>query len=236
MIDVFVAVGEPLLRRGVEAALRDAGDCRLVGTAAMRDEVEAAAATLGSAVLILGGELQQEDGGLISALLERNPGVRILLLVSHRDEECVLRSVLSRSQPLRLSREAAERLHDCCLLALRSQARGCVPRGATESRLVDAVRAVAAGEIAAGAWMAGLWALTSGSRSSRGAAPERVSSRELEVLRLLAEGLSNKGIASRLGIREQTVKNHLSRLMRKLGGAGRVELVLLAMRYGLVRR
>lgn len=58
--------------------------------------------------------------------------------------------------------------------------------------------------------------------------------RETAVLQLLAEGLSNKGIAARLGISDQTVKFHVAAISGKLGAANRTEAVRLAVRLGLV--
>ncbi len=63
---------------------------------------------------------------------------------------------------------------------------------------------------------------------------ETLTSRETEVLELLAEGLSNKGIAARLGISDQTVKFHVASIGGKLGAANRTDAVRLAVRRGLV--
>ena len=63
---------------------------------------------------------------------------------------------------------------------------------------------------------------------------ETLTSRETEVLELLAEGLSNKGIAARLGISDQTVKFHVASIGGKLGAANRTDAVRLAIRRGLI--
>jgi DNA-binding NarL/FixJ family response regulator len=63
---------------------------------------------------------------------------------------------------------------------------------------------------------------------------EALTQREVEVLELLAEGLSNKGIADRLGISDQTVKFHIASIMGKLGASNRVETVRRAVRRGLL--
>ena len=63
---------------------------------------------------------------------------------------------------------------------------------------------------------------------------EHLTPREAQVLALLAEGLSNRGIAERLGISDQTVKFHVASVMGKLGTRNRVETVRLAVRRGLV--
>jgi two-component system nitrate/nitrite response regulator NarL len=63
---------------------------------------------------------------------------------------------------------------------------------------------------------------------------EALTSREVEVLELLAEGLSNKGIAARLGISDQTAKFHVAAILGKLGAHNRTEAVRLGVRRGLV--
>ena len=63
---------------------------------------------------------------------------------------------------------------------------------------------------------------------------ESLTTRELEVLRLLAEGLPNKMIAARLGISDQTVKFHIASICGKLGAANRTQAVRVAVRRGLV--
>jgi two-component system nitrate/nitrite response regulator NarL len=67
-----------------------------------------------------------------------------------------------------------------------------------------------------------------------GPGPEHLTSRELEVLELIAEGLPNKAIAARLGISDQTVKFHASQIQGKLGAANRTDAVRRAVRRGLV--
>jgi DNA-binding CsgD family transcriptional regulator len=62
----------------------------------------------------------------------------------------------------------------------------------------------------------------------------RLSAREVQVLALAAEGLSNPEIAERLGLSALTVKSHLSRMTRRLGARDRAHLVLLALRAGVI--
>jgi DNA-binding NarL/FixJ family response regulator len=69
---------------------------------------------------------------------------------------------------------------------------------------------------------------------SSGAFDEPLTPRELDVLRLLAEGLSNKGIAERLAISDQTVKFHVAAIYGKLGAANRADAVRRAVRRGLI--
>jgi DNA-binding NarL/FixJ family response regulator len=68
----------------------------------------------------------------------------------------------------------------------------------------------------------------------RGSIPEQLTPREIEVLGQLVEGLSNKTIATRLGISDQTVKFHVAAICGKLGAANRTDAVRKAIRRGLV--
>jgi len=76
-----------------------------------------------------------------------------------------------------------------------------------------------------------------GRRAARGedAFTEPLTAREIQVLELLAEGLANKAIAERLGISDQTVKNHVSAILRKLEVNDRTEAVVYALRNGWIR-
>ncbi len=79
--------------------------------------------------------------------------------------------------------------------------------------------------------------LSAGARTADGvpaALVESLTPREIQVLRLLAEGLGNKGIASRLEISEHTVKFHVASILGKLGAASRTEAVTLGIRNGLI--
>ncbi len=73
-----------------------------------------------------------------------------------------------------------------------------------------------------------------GDRAGDDGFEEPLTPREIQVLELLAEGLTNKGIAARLGISDQTVKFHVSSISGKLGAANRTEVVRRAARRGLI--
>jgi DNA-binding NarL/FixJ family response regulator len=115
---------------------------------------------------------------------------------------------------------------------------GAIPREATPDEIVAALNAVAAGLIALDRRIAS-GALT----AERAPAPvvatlnpadDMLTSREMDVLQLLAQGLPNKIIANRLHISEHTAKFHVSSIMTKLGAASRTEAVTLAARRGLL--
>ena len=124
------------------------------------------------------------------------------------------------------------------LLAAESQAREALGAGARGLLLRSAPAARIAGAL--GAVAVGLWALDGdlGASLLRPLAldepQERLTPREREVLSLLAEGLSNRAIAERLGISERTAKFHASSILAKLGAESRAEAIVRAARLGLV--
>jgi DNA-binding NarL/FixJ family response regulator len=122
--------------------------------------------------------------------------------------------------------------------ALAAGASGFLLKDVTAERLFDAVRVVAAGEaLLAPAVTRRLIAEFARQRPRPGppaAALDALTPRETEVLRLIAEGLSNPEIAARLVVSEETVKTHVSRVLTKLGLRDRTQAVVTAYESGLV--
>ena len=123
--------------------------------------------------------------------------------------------------------------------ALRAGASGFLLKDVTAERLFDAVRVVAAGEaLLAPAVTRRLISEFTRLRPARDAAPVAalgaLTPRETEVLRLVAEGLSNPEVAQRLVVTEETVKTHVSRILAKLGLRDRTQAVVAAYESGLV--
>lgn len=117
---------------------------------------------------------------------------------------------------------------------LRLGVRGVLPNDATASEIVRAVEAVAVGLTVL--HPAGVEALLPTLSASRAVAEpsQALTSREVEVLTMLAEGLGNKTIARRLGISEHTVKFHIGSIFSKLKASSRTEAVILGARQGLI--
>lgn len=113
-------------------------------------------------------------------------------------------------------------------------AQGYLLKSASPRTVADGMRRVLDGGVFADPMVASL--LASGLRSS--AAPDgtgELSAREIEVLRLVADGHSNKEVGETLGLSSLTVKSHLARISRKLGTGDRAEMVALVMRSGVIR-
>ena len=210
MLRVFVVSPLPAVRAGLRALVAAADDLVVVGEAGRLDafgsELPESAADV---VVIDPGPGDDLADASPTDGVERGPGLVILGPVP--DDE-------------RLAVELAGR------------AWGYVPREAGGEQLIAAVRAVANGLMAIDPALGGH--LLAPARLSADARPtengEELTQREREVLQLVALGLANKTIASRLGISEHTVKFHVAAILAKLGAGSRTEAVRLGARRGLV--
>ncbi len=186
-------------------------------------------------------------GGL-AALLGAAPGIAVVGQVAPgREAQAALRPPAPEVVAFDLGagdafvetlRDLAARLPVVALLSAESQgaeaiaagARGALFRDATAERLAAALHAAARGLLAVDAGLA----LSVVRPPPGGALDEPLTPREMEVLALLAEGLANKVIATRLGVSEHTAKFHVNAILGKLGAGSRSEAIVRAARLGLV--
>lgn len=232
MIRVTIAMQEPLRRVGARATLEAAPDIQVCGSTSAAGQVRTLVESETPDVLLLESDFQHADRDLMKDLLAINPSLAILVCVEHSDEECALRHLAGGSE-IRLTEGALERLNDCCLVGLRAHARGCIPRSAEPEQILEAVRHAHLGEVVAAPWLQAFLPANLDRANGIGLGPQRITAREVEVIELVGEGLSNREISDRLGIREQTVKNHTGRVLRKLRLRNRMELAVFAVRYRL---
>ncbi len=147
------------------------------------------------------------------------------------------------TEALRLCRDAVPQVR-ICVLSMRQQpeimqrclaagAEGYIIKDVTPSELMRAVKMVASGEAYVDPRVAG-GLLRRRSLSNGRPDLDELSVRETEVIRLIAEGLSNKEISARLSLSEKTVKNHISRIFSKLNIYARAQAAVHAIKIGLV--
>ena len=204
-IKVLVVDDHPVVRHGILAMLRWESDIELVGDAA--DGAEALRLILERKpdVVLLDLRLPQLSGvEVMRQARPRLPATRFLVLTTYDTDEYI--------GP-----------------ALAAGAQGYLLKDATPDELVRAVRALMQG---GAALEPGVAARLLG-RMSEGEA-EELSVRELEVLRLLVAGASNKSVAAQLGLSENTVKSHISHIFSKLNVQSRAEAVAVALQTGIV--
>ncbi|HKJ01051.1 MAG TPA: response regulator transcription factor [Longimicrobiales bacterium] len=231
-IRVLIAVQDDVAAMGLRTILSVQGEMECLPLPGALHDVRGLVAGDPPDVLLLDVDLRREDPRLLPDLVESFPDLRVLVYVDHAPEDCALRHMLEPGGRARLSPEALARLDDCCLTSLRQRAHGCLGTGVEARAVVESVRSVHAGEVVAAPWLASLARMIH-SPGGKARAGSPISVRELEIMTLLAQGLSNRLIAERLGIREQTVKNHVTRTMDKLGVSNRLEVGLLAARHNL---
>jgi DNA-binding NarL/FixJ family response regulator len=209
---VLVVAGDPLARAGLAALLSAEEGLVVAGRAEPGEDLVAVGEALQPDVIAW--DMGWQGDASLSRLSELELDIPIVALVSDNPEAAA---------------------------ALAHGALGALPRNADAARIAAALAAVARGLVTVDAGFAR--ALAPAPRRAPDAMPplederpllEELTARELEVLRLLAEGLPNKTIAQRLDISEHTVKFHVNSLLGKLGAASRTEAVVRATRLGLV--
>jgi DNA-binding NarL/FixJ family response regulator len=146
----------------------------------------------------------------------------------------VLRELSKQESSLRVVVLTASIDPEQVTAVLKLGARGVLMKSAATELLFTCARRVMAGEYWVGSeTMAGLVQALGADAPRDRLLPFGLTARELEVLALVADGAPNREIADRLGISEQTVKHHLTRIFDKTGQSSRVELVLFAQRHNL---
>ena len=230
---VLIALREPFVRMGVEQTLKDQPEFTVLGHIDQIEGIVPGVAEHHPDVLILDSHFQQGDETLMATVMEKHGDCRVIVMVDHTDEECTVRKLLTGPKDRWPDRDTLSKLRECCLMAFRESAKGCLPKGTDPDRLLNALRAIIAGEVWAGPGLSRYFVELARPEEAKDASSHRLTKRELEVIGLMVEGLSNKEVAGRLGLSEQTIKNHVARIMDKIEVRNRVELVLYAVRERL---
>ena len=212
MIRVFLVDDHEVVRRGVAGLLSDEADLEVVGEAGTVTEAIARIGAVRPDVAVLDVRLPDGNGvELCRELRSRHPELACLMLTSFTDEQAILDAVLAG-------------------------AAGYVIKDVRGSDIASAVRDVGSGRSlldhrAAAVLMAKL--------RTPPAAPDptaELTAQEHAVLELIGEGLTNRAIGERLHLAEKTVKNHVTRVLAKLGLERRVQAAVLATEVRRPRR
>jgi DNA-binding NarL/FixJ family response regulator len=219
-IGIVVADDHEVVRAGFAALLDTQPDFTVLGTAADGGEAVRVCRDLRPDVVLMDVRMPSLDGIEATRQLADagagpgDPGPRVLILTTFDLDEYVFD-------------------------ALRAGASGFLLKDVTAERLFDAVRVIAAGEAllapaVTGRLISEFTRLRPVSDTPPSPALSALTPRETEVLRLVAEGMSNPEIARRLVVTEETVKTHVSRILAKLGLRDRTQAVVAAYESGLV--
>ncbi|MGW0135084.1 response regulator [Streptomyces sp. NPDC003299] len=206
-VRVFLLDDHEVVRRGVRDLLDDEPDITVVGEAATAEQALVRVPAVRPDVAVLDVRLPDGDGVTVCRELRSGmPGLSCLMLTSFDDEEALLDSIMAGAS-------------------------GYVLKQIQGSDLVSAVRTVARGQslLDPSATNRLMTRLRGGAgQDQRPDALLGLTDREREILALIGEGLTNRQIGQRLHLAEKTVKNHISRLLAKLGVERRVQAAVIA--------
>ena len=209
MIRLLIADDHPVVRAGLAGLLSDEPGFDVVAEASDGDEAVRLANATQPDVVLMDLRMPGVDGVAATARIvggeAGSPPPRVLILTTYESDDQIL-------------------------AAIEAGASGYLLKAAPQAEIVAGIRSVAAGQSALSPQVAVRLV-----ERMRRPEPETVlTARELDVLRLVATGHSNKQIAAKLGIGESTVKTHLLKVFDKLGVADRTRAVTLAMERGLL--
>lgn len=208
-IKILIVDDHPVVRRGLQTCLSRQDRLKIVGEASDGDEAIRMTKDLSPDIVMMDISMPGKSGLAVTELLRKEaPRVKVLVLSMHNNREYVFRII-------------------------QAGAHGYVSKGASPDELVRAIEAVYDGqpffspEIA----RAALSQLVGGGSKEPLA---RLTEREQEVLAMIADGKSNKEIASKLGIGVRTIETHRERIMRKLGIHSIAGLTRFAIMSGVI--
>lgn len=207
-ISVFIVDDHPVVRQGLRTFLETQSDLDIVGEASNGEDAVKLIENSVPDVVLMDLVLPGIDGIEATRLArEVSPSTKVIVLTSFADDEKVFP-------------------------AIKAGAAGYLLKDVEPTQLADAIRAVQRGEALLHPTVAAKL-MQEVSADERRAPGGDLTERELEVLRLIARGMSNREIASELTVSEKTVKTHVSNILAKLHLADRTQAALYAVRRGL---
>ena len=209
---VLLADDHGLFRYGLKAMFRAEEGFEVAGEAATGEEVVEKAARLDPDVVLMDIQMPGLNGiEATRRIMEANPSIGVVVVTMFEDDDSVF-------------------------AAMRAGARGYVLKGADVEEVLKVVGAVAEGEAHFGPEIARrLMGFFRPRRAATSEAFPELTSREAEVLDLIARGMSNRDIARRLYLSQKTVRNHTSNIFLKLRVADRAQAIVRAREAGLGR-
>lgn len=209
MIRLLIADDHPIVRAGLAGVLSDHAGLEVVAEASDGDEAVRLAAATRPDVVLMDLRMPGVDGVAATARIAAgeagDPPPRVLILTTYESDDQIL-------------------------AAIEAGAAGYLLKAAPQAEIVAGIRSVAAGQSALSPQVA----VRLVERMRRPEPASVLTPRELDVLRHVSAGRSNKQIAAALGIGESTVKTHLLKVFEKLGVADRTRAVTLALERGLL--
>ena len=218
-IRVLIVSQQSLFRQGIEHSLSDIEDIKVLGTAEVNDEVLSTIDNLLPDVALVDVDAPSDSGlSLARKIKQRLPVIGVMVLSSNTDDAQLFQ-------------------------ALKAQAVAYLSKEVTADELIETIRRITRGEHpinealtnrpkVAEQVLQQFQELSWRSEAEGVIAP--LTPRETEILNYIARGYLNKQIAAELDISEQTIKNHVTSILRKLNANARTEAVVVAIKQGLI--
>lgn len=214
-IRILLVDDQTMFRDGMRVLLSSQADFQVVGEAGDGEDALLKAAALKPQVVLMDLRMPVLDGAAATRRLRSlHPQVRVIVLTTFDEDEAIFDGLRSGAIGYLLKDAPTEKLYE----AIRAAARG-------ESFLQPSVAARVVAEFARLSDKTPAWAQ---------ALPEPLTERELEILRLLSSGATNREIAASLVLAEGTVKNHVTNILTKLGVSDRTRAAVRARELGLL--
>lgn len=208
-IRILIADDHPIVREGLRTLIHSKPDLALAGEATNGEEVVELARTLQPDIILIDLMMPQKDGlTAIREIRHENPKARILVLTSFSEEEKVLP-------------------------AIKAGALGYLLKDSSPDELLQAIREVHADQASLPPVIARKLIRELSQPSPLPSPQSQLTPRELDVLKLVAQGLNNREIARRLAFSEYTVRTNVSHILQKLHLESRTQAALYAVRQGL---
>ncbi len=208
---VIICDDQDIVRDGLELLLKLEKDIEIVGIAVDGAEAVEMVAQKQPDLVMMDLKMPVMNGvDATRQIKARFPTVKVLVLTTFGTEDWVLE-------------------------AIRAGASGYLLKDATREEVLNAIRGTVEGKTFIDPSVAGklLGEITGGKKKPAAVLTDKLTQREIEVLQLLAKGLSNEDIAKKLFLSEGTVRNHISSIVTKLGVSDRMQAAVMAIQHGL---
>lgn len=213
-ITVLLTDDHAIVRQGVRAFLETQPDIKVIGEAGSGEEAIPLCESLAPDIVLM-DLLMPGMGGVEATRRVKaiSPHTQVIVLTSYHEDEHVVP-------------------------AIRAGALSYLLKDAAPGEIAAAIRKAAVGEVTLSPAIAAqmMKAVTGERKAAEAMAPSPLTTRELEVIRLIANGLSNTEIAEKLFLSEKTVKSHVSNILAKLHLTDRTQAAVYAWREGIMQR
>jgi DNA-binding NarL/FixJ family response regulator len=210
-IRILIVDDHPVVREGIGSMLKKEADFKVVGEASNGLEAIEKARELAPDVVLMDLRMPEMDGvEAIGRIKAEKPEVKFIILTTYSDDEYIFKGIAAGARAYLLKDAPRDELFKAIRMVWRGES---LIQPVVASRVLDKLAEL----------------------SRKTPAGDTLSDREIEVLRLMAGGQSNKDIADHLSITQSTVKTHIASIFQKLNVTTRTEAVTNALKKGIIQ-